>query len=73
MESWLPIDCTAKTAQTRQMTRLIYQAASVTCLTSDACLTAGPGVVSSIPTWSHTFMEIDHEIIFTAIILLLTA
>ena len=27
------------------------------------CLTADPGVVSSIPAQSHTFMEIDHEII----------
>ena len=31
------------------------------------CLTADPGVVSLIPAWSHTFMEIDHEIISTAI------
>ena len=30
------------------------------------CLTADPGVDSSIPTLSHTFAEIDHEIIFTA-------
>ena len=28
------------------------------------------GVVSSIPDWSHTFVEIDHEIIFTVILLL---
>ena len=33
------------------------------------CLTADPGVASSIPAWSHTFMEIDHEIIATAILL----
>ena len=26
------------------------------------CLTADPGVVSSIPARSHTFAEIDHEI-----------
>ena len=32
------------------------------------CLTADPGVTSSILAWSHTF-EIDHEIIFTAILL----
>ena len=37
----------------------------VTCLTSDMCLTADPGDVSSIPAWSHTFVEIDHEIIST--------
>ena len=28
----------------------------------------GPGVASSIPTWSHTLVEIDHEIISTAIL-----
>ena len=28
-------------------------------------LTAGPGVTSLIPARSHTFMEIDHEIIST--------
>ena len=33
------------------------------------CLTADPGVVSSITALSHTFAEIDHEIIFTAILL----
>ena len=36
---------------------------SVTCLTTDARLTADPGVASSISALSHTFMEIDHEII----------
>ena len=38
------------------------------CLTADTCLTADPGVPNSIPVWSHTFMEIDHEIITTAIL-----
>ena len=38
------------------------------CLTADTCLTADPGVVSSIPAWSYTFTEIDHEIISTAIL-----
>ena len=33
------------------------------------CLTADPGVASSIPARSHTFMEIDHEIISMAILL----
>ena len=37
-------------------------AQSVTCLATDACLTADPGVASSIPVRSHTFVEIDHEI-----------
>ena len=40
-------------------------AQSVTCLATDACLTADPGVTSSIPARSHTFVEIDHEIIST--------
>ena len=44
-------------------------AQSVTCLATDACLTAIPGVASLIPARSHTFMEIDHEIIFTVILL----
>ena len=34
---------------------------SVTCLTADA------GVASLIPAWFHTFVEIDHEIMSTAI------
>ena len=34
------------------------------------CLTADPGVASSIPAWYHTFVEIDHEIISTVILLL---
>ena len=41
----------------------------VMCLTAVKCLTADPGFVSSIPTRSHTFVEIDHEIISTAILL----
>ena len=42
---------------------------SVTCLTAYTCLTADPGVVSLIPARSHTFVEIDHEIISMAILL----
>ena len=42
---------------------------SVTCLATDAFLTADPGVPSSIPARSHTFVEIDHEIISTVILL----
>ena len=41
----------------------------VTCLATDACLTADPGVASSIPARPHTFVEIDHEIISTVILL----
>ena len=44
-------------------------AQTVTCLATDACLTADPGVTSLIPVRSHTFMEIDHEIISTVILL----
>ena len=44
-------------------------AQSVTCLATDACLTADPGVVSSIPARYHTFVEIDNEIISTVILL----
>ena len=44
-------------------------AQSVTCLATDACLTAHPGVASSIPVRSHTFVEIDHEIISMVILL----
>ena len=40
-------------------------AQSVTCLATDASLTANPGVASSIPARSHTFVEIDHEIFST--------
>ena len=42
---------------------------SVTCLVTDAKLTADPGVASSIPARSHTFVEIDHEIISMVILL----
>ena len=42
-------------------------AQSVTCLATDACLTADPGVLISIPARSHTFVKIDHEIISTVI------
>ena len=42
---------------------------SVTCMAIDASLTADPGVASSIPARSHTFVEIDHEIISMVILL----
>ena len=44
-------------------------AQSVTCLATDASLTAFQGS-SLIPVRSHTFVEIDHEIISTVILLL---
>ena len=42
---------------------------SVTCLATDESLTADPGLASSIPAWSHTFVEIDYEIISVVILL----
>ena len=42
---------------------------SVTCLATDASLTADPGVASLIQARSHTFMENDYEIISTVILL----
>ena len=40
---------------------------SVTCLATDTCLTEDPGVPSLIAARSHTFLEIDREIISTVI------
>ena len=42
---------------------------SVTCLATDASLAADPGVGSSIPARSHTFVEIDREISSMVIVL----
>ena len=44
-------------------------AQSVTCLATDASLTADPGVPSSIPAWFHTFVEINYEKFSTVILL----
>ena len=44
-------------------------AQSVTCLATDASLTADPGVTSSIPARSHMLVEVDHEIISMVILL----
>ena len=38
------------------------------CLATDVSLTANPGVASSIQVRSHTFVEIDHEIISIVIL-----
>ena len=56
----------SKLASTKAPGRI---AQSVTCLATDVCLTADPGVTSSIPALSHTLVEIDHEIISTVILL----
>ena len=42
---------------------------SVTCLPTDASLTADSGVASPILARSHTFVEIDHDMISTVILL----
>ena len=42
---------------------------SVTCLATDASLTADTGVASLILALSYTFVEIDHEIIPMVILL----
>ena len=42
---------------------------SVTCLATGASPTADPGVLSLILSQSHTFVEIDQEIISTVILL----
>ena len=44
-------------------------AQSVPCLAIDVNLTSDPGVASSIPARSYSFMEIDHEIISAVILL----
>ena len=38
------------------------------CLAANMCLAVDPGVTSLIPAQSHTFMEIDHEIISAVIL-----
>ena len=53
--------------QTKQLPGRIAQ--SVTCLATDASLTADPGVASSSPAKYHTFLEIGREIISTVILL----
>ena len=46
-----------------------HEAQSITCLATDSSLIVDPWVPSSIPARSHTFVEIDHEIISTVILL----
>ena len=42
---------------------------SVTCLATNANLNSDPGIANVIPARSHTFVEIDHEIISKVILL----
>ena len=78
MHLWMPLKCkilenvmkNGAFAPEEQMFHLPSRLAqSVTCLATGACLTADTGVASSIPAQSHTFVEIDHEIISMAILL----
>ena len=39
------------------------------CLATDVGLTEDPGIASLILAWSHTFVEIDYEIISKVILL----
>ena len=48
---------------------ILCVAQSVTCLATDARLTADTGVAISNSARSHTSLEIDHEIISTVILL----
>ena len=56
---------------TGHLRQILYRAAakSITCLATDASLTADPGVTSLLPPRFHTFVDIDHEIISTVILL----
>ena len=45
-----------------------HVAQSAMCLATDVCLTADLGVASLIPARSHSFIEIDCEIISTVIL-----
>ena len=62
------LNCSAPLSK-RQPKLPVSVAQSVTCLATDTCMNADPGVTSSIPARSHTFMEIDHETISTVILL----
>ena len=51
------------------MTTLMFCLTAPRLSTLEYYLAADPGVVSSIPARSHTFVEIDYEIISTIILL----
>ena len=69
---WLSISEYKKSCPTFAAILIPPVVQSIRCLTADTCLTADPGVVSSILTRSHTFMEVDHEIIARAILVTTT-
>ena len=61
--------CCSQCIKASQISSTGNIAQSVTCLATDATLTADPGVASSILAQSHTFVEIDYEIISMVIFL----
>ena len=67
VKNWLLIVCNTAFYAIISLAGCVAQ--SATCLATDACLTADPGVESSIPVGSHTFVEINHEMISTVILL----
>ena len=48
--------------------KLGHVAQSQTCMATDASLAADPGVASSTPAQSHTFVEIDYYLISMVIL-----
>ena len=68
MPSFLVISSTSLRARFQALKVPGCVAQSVTCLATDAHLTADPGVTSLILARFHTFVEIDHEIISTVML-----
>ena len=65
----ISMNCHTHFIDEKNQNKMVIPNIYVSCLATDACLTAIPGVASSIPARSHTFVEIDHEIISTVILL----
>ena len=61
--------CVCEQQRTRLLDTLGSVAQSVTCLATDTGLAADTGVASSIQAMSHTFVEIDYEILSMVILL----
>ena len=68
-DHWMSIVSCVSCILYRQQLTGPRSAVGKTCLATDASLAADPGVASSIPAQSHTFVEIDHEIISMVILL----
>ena len=64
------LEVDGKKKSSRPNKPLTWEGSAVsTCLTTNAHLTEEPGNLSWIPACSHTFVEIDHEIISMVILL----